>query len=131
MNNKRTDAKALVGFDLVKDSLIEQLMLFKLVLDQRECKLGGIDGDIQLREYPRKTADVIFVSMGEDNRFDRAAILKQVGNIGNYMKFSGRHLSNDASTGWDAPFCDQAWTGAARFSSGFSVSRSSCASSFF
>ena len=57
-------------------------VLFELAFDVGEGELGAVDGDVELGEDPGKSADVVFVAMGEDDGADVLLVLDEVGDIG-------------------------------------------------
>src|SRR5262249_38377915 len=83
MNDERSHAEPLVRFYLVKLCVVQQLMFFEFVLHQCECEFGGIDWNVELGENPGKPADMVLMSVREDDGANRIAILQQIGNVGN------------------------------------------------
>src|SRR3954468_12045215 len=83
MNGERSQLESLARLDLVHLCVIEQAVFFQLALDERQRELGPVDGDVQLGEDPRQSANVIFVRVGEDDAANLLAILEQVSDVGN------------------------------------------------
>src|SRR5215470_7091668 len=81
MNGKRPDFKALSGANLMQLDIIEQLVLFQLVLDIGQCEFRSPHGDVQFRENPGQRADVILMSVGKDYTFYRRTILNQIRDV--------------------------------------------------
>src|SRR5437588_9386435 len=83
MNEERTDTEALVRLDLVELRSVEKAVLLQFAFYQSERELRAINRNIQLGENPRKSTDVVFMAVGEQDGANFAAILQQVGYIGN------------------------------------------------
>ncbi len=77
------EGEAVAGEDFDEFGVVEEAMLFELAFDVGEGELGTVDGDVEVRQDPRKAADVILVSVGEDDAADFAAVLDEVGDVGN------------------------------------------------
>ena len=63
--------------------VVEQPMLFQLALDVGQGELSAVDGNVQLGEDPRQAADVVFMSVGQQDCADLAPVFSQVTDIGN------------------------------------------------
>ena len=55
------------GNHLVEIGIVEQPMLFQLALDESQCELSSVNRNVQLRENPRQTADVVFMPVGQQD----------------------------------------------------------------
>src|SRR5271163_4796793 len=82
LDRKWSNSELRFRLDLDQFSVIEQLMLVQLTLDISQGELGTIDRHVQLGEYPGKAADVVFMSVGEDDRADALPVFDQVGDVG-------------------------------------------------
>ena len=56
-------------------------MFFEAAFHQGECEVGAVDGNVELAEEERNGADVILMSVGQDQGADVFAMLLQVGEI--------------------------------------------------
>jgi hypothetical protein len=71
------------GCDFAQRGGIEEACFFEALFDEREGEARAVDGHVEVAKNVRQGADVIFVAVGEDDRFDEMAILFQVGDVGN------------------------------------------------
>ena len=58
-------------------------MLFQLAFDQGERELRTVNRNVQFGKNPGKPANVILMTMGEQNGANFVTILEQVGDVGN------------------------------------------------
>ena len=69
LNGECAEGELFTGDDF--DELgIFQSVFFKLAVDVGEGELGAVDRDVELGENPGKSADVVFVTMGQDDGAD-------------------------------------------------------------
>ena len=83
IDGERPNLEALAGLDLVELGVVKQAVLFQLALDVSQRELGGVDGNVQLRQQPGQRADVVFVAVGQHHRAHVLAVLDQVAEVGN------------------------------------------------
>ncbi len=57
-------------------------MLFQLAFHIGQREFGAVNRNVQFGKYPRQRADMVLVSVGEDDGADMLAVLQQVGDIG-------------------------------------------------
>ena len=69
----------------MEDRAGRKAVLLELVLDKTNRQLGGVDRHIEFFEQVRQTADVVLVTMGQENTTDFALVLLQIGHIGNHQ----------------------------------------------
>ncbi len=81
LDTERTYCYRLAGTDQVQIGGAEKFVFFEAAFHQGECEVGAVDGDIELAEEKRNGADVIFMSVGQDEGTDVFAMLLQVGEI--------------------------------------------------
>ena len=72
------------GRDLDESDFIEQLVLFELAFDVGQGELGCIDGNLDLAQNPRQAADVVLVTVGENDGPDMSLVFNQVGDVGDH-----------------------------------------------
>src|ERR1700679_2377583 len=56
-------------------------MLFQLALNISQRELSAIHRDIQLRQNPRQSANVVFMPMGQNDRANLLAVFSQIADI--------------------------------------------------
>ena len=74
--------------DLVKLCFIEQAVLSELVAYESERERSSVDGNIHSRKQKRQSADVVLVSVGEDDTPYLLKILLNISKIGNNKIYS-------------------------------------------
>src|SRR5579872_5158511 len=67
MNGERSDLDALPWPYLPEVCFIKQSVFIQLVFHVSQCELGSPYRNVQLREHPRQSSDVVFMSMREHN----------------------------------------------------------------
>jgi len=72
------------GCYLDEGGFVEEFMLFEFAFNVSEGKLGGVDGDFELGENPGQAADVVLVSVGEDDGANMLFVFNEVADIGDY-----------------------------------------------
>ena len=83
IDRERSNREALAGFDLDQFGVVEQTMFFQLVLDIGECELGSVNRNVQLVQDRGKSANVVLVSVRENDGANVIAVLEQVADVGN------------------------------------------------
>src|ERR1700680_1558199 len=83
VNRKRTDLESLSGGDFIQLGIVEQTVLVQLVFHVSKRELRAPDRNIQFGKNPRQRANVIFVTMSENNSTNMLAVLGQIGDVGN------------------------------------------------
>ncbi len=73
-------------------------MLFELALDEGQRELCAVDRNVQLRENPRQTADVILMPVSQNDTANLVAVLRQITDIRDddvhsQQLFFGKHQS--------------------------------------
>ena len=63
--------------------VIEQPMLFEFALDVGEREFGAVDRNVQLGKDRGQSANVIFMTMREDDGTNMITVLEQIGDVGN------------------------------------------------
>ncbi len=76
------EGEAFAGQHLDEVGVVEEAVLVKLSLNQRQGEFRPVDGDIELGEDPGQAADVVFVTVREQDRFDLVAVFGEVGDVG-------------------------------------------------
>ena len=61
--------------------IIKKIMLFQFQLDQGCCQRCCINRDIQFLQHIRNRADMIFMSVGDDQAADAARVISEICNI--------------------------------------------------
>ncbi len=64
--------EAAAGEHLDEVGVVEEAVLVKFAFDIGEGELGTVDGNVELGEDPRQAADVVFVTVREDDAADHA-----------------------------------------------------------
>ncbi len=75
--------EALVGAHLAQVGVVEESVLVEFVFDVGQRELRAPHGDVEVGENPGQCADVIFVSVSENDTTDAVAIFGEIGNVGN------------------------------------------------
>ena len=83
MDSKRSKLEAFSRTNFAQISVVEQLVLVKLVLNVGERKLSAPDGNIQFAENPGQGPDVIFVSVSKHDAAHMLAVFQKIGNVRN------------------------------------------------
>src|SRR4030081_2512298 len=81
MNGEDADLETFSSAHFSQVGVVEQAMLVELVFDVCERELGAPDRDVQFGENPRQRADVIFVTVSEDDSSNSLTIFDEIGNI--------------------------------------------------
>jgi len=97
-HRKRPQRKPPAGNHFNQVRIVEQVVLFKLALDQGQRELSPVHRNIQFGKNPRQTADVVLVPMSQQNRANLLAVFRQIADIGNdnvdaQQLFFGKHQS--------------------------------------
>ena len=82
MDGERPDLESLAGPHLAQVGIVEQAVLVQLVFDVGQREFGAPDGNVQFRKNPGQGADVVFVTVGEDDAAHALAIFDEVGDVG-------------------------------------------------
>ena len=64
--------------------IVEEVMLLKLQLHQRSGQRRRVDGDVKLTQYIRDSADMVLMSMGQDDTAHALRIGLEVADIGKH-----------------------------------------------
>src|SRR6187402_3303186 len=83
LNIERTDVEALTGNHFNQVRAVEELVLLQLAFDVGERELGAIDGDVQLGQDAGQAADMVFMSVRQQNAADHGSIFQKISNIRN------------------------------------------------
>jgi hypothetical protein len=75
------EVEAAAGEDLDELGVVEEAMLFELAFDVGEGELRAVDGYVEVGEDPGEAADVVLVTVREDDAADLGAVLDEVGDI--------------------------------------------------
>ncbi len=62
---------------------IKQASFFETLFDEREGEARAEHGHVDIAKNVGKCADVVFVAVRQDDRFDQMAILFEIGDVGN------------------------------------------------
>lgn len=65
----------------MEDRAGRKAVLLELVLDKTNRQLGGIDRHIEFFEQVRQTADVVLVTVGDEQALDAVPVLEHVGEV--------------------------------------------------
>src|SRR6185437_6929243 len=92
-------------------AVIEQSVFVEFVFDVGERELGPPYRYVELRQHPGKRADVVLVSVRQDNSAYSLPILKQIGNIGHDDIHAIQFMPNSPSppSGTTCSFPDAIW----------------------
>ena len=82
LDRKCAECKFAPRGDFDELGVVEQGVLVELAFNIGECELGAVDGDVELGEDPGKAADVILVTVGEDDGADVLLVFDEVGDVG-------------------------------------------------
>ncbi len=75
MDSERPDLDAFAGANLDQLGIVQQTVLFQLVLHVSKRELGAVDRNVEFSENPGQRPDVIFVAVGEHDGADLLAVL--------------------------------------------------------
>ena len=75
------DLETLARADLAQIGVVQQSVLVKLVFDVGQGELRAPDRHVQLAQDPGQAADVVFVTVGENDALHPLPVFGQVGNI--------------------------------------------------
>src|ERR1700722_578681 len=84
VNGEWTNLETFTGSHLIELGVIEKTVFFQLVFDVGQGEFGPPNRYIQFGEHPRQTANVVLVTMREDNATHALAIFHQVFNVGDH-----------------------------------------------
>ena len=82
MDGECSQLDALVGPHLVEVGVVEQAVLVEFVFDVGERELRAPDWHVEFGENPGEGADMVFVSVCEDNAAHALAIFSQIRDVG-------------------------------------------------
>ena len=82
-HRKRPEREALTRQHLDQVGVVEQPMFIQLALHQGEREFCAVNRHIQLRKNPGKSANMIFVSMGQEDCLNFVPVLGQVADVRN------------------------------------------------
>ena len=83
LHGKAAQTDLLPGADLVEFGAGSQAVLLQLVAHQADGQLGGIDGNIELPQKIRQAADVVLVTVGDEQALDAILVFQHIGEIRN------------------------------------------------
>src|SRR6185369_10384842 len=83
MDGEGADLDSIARPHLIKLSIVQQAMFFKLAFYQCESELGPVYRNIQLGKQPGDATDVVFMTVGENHRPNFVPVLNQIGQIRN------------------------------------------------
>src|SRR4051794_40441761 len=84
LNRERPNGELVLRLNLYQLGLVQQLVFFQLAFDIGQGKFGGVDRHIQFAQNPRKSTDVVFMTVGENDAANALPVLHEVGDIGNH-----------------------------------------------
>ncbi len=82
MNREWPNLNAIAGADLVELGVVQQAVLFQLALNVGQRELGAVNRNVQLGQYPRQSADVVFMPVRQHDGAHVLPILQQIANVG-------------------------------------------------
>ena len=83
VNGERSRLEALSWVDFTQIGIFEQSVLFEFVFQQGERELRSPHRHIEFGKNPRQSADVVFVTVGEDDGAHPLPVFDQIGNVRN------------------------------------------------
>src|SRR5215831_6307308 len=83
LDSETSDVDGLFRNDRMKLSFLDDAVLLQFVFHESHRESRPIYRDIQIGKDERKSADVVFVAVREEDRFDFTLPLEQIGDIGN------------------------------------------------
>ena len=81
LNGEAAERDLLARADLMEDCAGRKAVLLKLVLDKTNRQLGGVDRHIEFFEQVRQTADVVLMTVGDEQALDAVPVLEHVGEV--------------------------------------------------
>ena len=81
LNGEAAERDLLARADLMEDRAGRKAVLLELVLDKTNRQLGGVDRHIEFFEQVRQTADVVLVTVGDEQALDAVPVLEHVGEV--------------------------------------------------
>ena len=84
MNGERSCLEALSGADLMQIGIFQQAVLFQFVFQQSQGELRAPHRHIEFGKNPGQSADVVFMTMGEDDGAHALPVFDQIGNVRNH-----------------------------------------------
>ena len=88
---KAAEAYLISGIYDIQLCRVKQLMLSELALDKTYCQPCSIDGNVHLFKQKRQSADVILVSVSDENTLYLVGVLHRIRKIG-YYKVYAEHI---------------------------------------
>src|SRR5215470_17598393 len=79
LDGEASDVDRLFRDDRMELSFLNDAVLFQLVLHKSHCEFRPIHRHIQIGNDERKCADMVFVAVSEEDRFDFTLLFEQVG----------------------------------------------------
>ena len=83
MDRERAELESFSGTDFLQIGVIKKSVFFEFVFDVGEGEFRAIDRNVQFTENPWQGADVVFMSMSENDAAYLMTIFEQIGDIGN------------------------------------------------
>ena len=81
LNGEAAERDLLARADLMEDRAGRKAVLLELVLDKTNRQLGGVDRHIEFFEQVRQTADVVLMTVGDEQALDAVPVLEHVGEV--------------------------------------------------
>ena len=80
---KHARFEALVGAHFAQVGVVEQAVLVEFVFHVGQRELRAPHRHLEFRKHPGQRANVVFVSVSENDAADTLAILNEIGDVGN------------------------------------------------
>ena len=77
------ERKAFAGDHLDQIGVVEQPVFVQFAFDQGQRELRSVDWNVELGQDPGQAANVVFVTVRENDRLDLIAIVGEVRDVGN------------------------------------------------
>ena len=81
LNGEAAERDLLARADLMEDRAGSKAVLLELVLDKTNRQLGCVDRHIEFFEQVRQTADVVLVTVGDEQALDAVPVLEHIGEV--------------------------------------------------
>ena len=80
LDGEGAEGELFAGHHLDELGIVEGVF-FELAVDIGEGELGAVDGNVELGEDPGQPADMVFMTMGEDDGADVLPVLGEIGDV--------------------------------------------------
>ena len=81
LNGEAAERDLLARADLMEDRAGRKAVLLELVLDKTNRQLGGVNRHIEFFEQVRQAADVVLVTVGDEQALDAVLVLHHKGKV--------------------------------------------------